>query len=444
LYQHWLERTIDAAQRSGDAPIVFINAWNEWAEGAHLEPCQRWGRGYLEATRRALESGSTRWAETIESTPDPAYVAVSRPKVSVCVPTYNGAKFLSETIQSVLAQTFDDFELLIVDDCSEDGTTDLAASFTDPRVRRVANPTRLGLVGNWNRCIDLARGEYICVFHQDDIMAPDNLQQKVAFLDAHPSAGFVHSSVDQIGPHGELISRWWYSEPTAGQQGLHAGNDYFRTLLTGLNIVSCPSVVVRKSCFAAVGGFAPELPFTADWEMWMRAALFFDAGYLVEALVHYRRHESQETLQFSGLKELEHAYLAKMLVLNRHRERISDHDNLRNRVLEFYGDAALALLRQYEGEGKRADACRCLAFAVQIYGEHVKSPRDYTDWFVRLATDLLNRDLPVQERSGSLGAALDDARNEAAALRASLSWKLTAPLRAVYSAILRLKGPEKS
>ncbi len=114
--------------------------------------------------------------------------------VSVCIPTYNGAAFLTEAIESVLSQSFRDFELLIVDDGSTDTTLDIARSFTDPRIAIYQNETQLGIPGNWNRCLSLARGEYICIFHQDDIMLPENLARKVEMLAADPTIAFVHSS----------------------------------------------------------------------------------------------------------------------------------------------------------------------------------------------------------------------------------------------------------
>ena len=97
---------------------------------------------------------------------------MSAVKVSVCIPTYNGAEFVAKAIESVLAQTFADFELLVVDDSSDDTTVDIVCSFTDPRMRICQNERRLGIPGNWNHCLSLARGEYICLFHQDDVMLP--------------------------------------------------------------------------------------------------------------------------------------------------------------------------------------------------------------------------------------------------------------------------------
>ena len=186
LYRRWLDGVIDTSPSTSGPPTVFVNAWNEWAEGAHLEPGRHSSRRYLEATREALNAARPR----VEVPPTPA--ANGQPvKVSVCIPSHNGADFLPQAIESVLAQTFTDFELVVVDDSSDDASVAIARSFDDPRLRLHANPARLGLVGNWNRCVELARGEYIYLFHQDDVMEPDNLARKSSFLDEHPSAGFV-------------------------------------------------------------------------------------------------------------------------------------------------------------------------------------------------------------------------------------------------------------
>src|SRR3982751_3050681 len=92
-----------------------------------------------------------------------------RPRVTVCVPMYNGERYLAECIESILAQTYTDFQLLLVDDCSTDATRSIAESYAaaDSRVRLIVNHTNLGLVGNWNRCIELATGEWIKFVFQD-------------------------------------------------------------------------------------------------------------------------------------------------------------------------------------------------------------------------------------------------------------------------------------
>jgi glycosyltransferase involved in cell wall biosynthesis len=363
-YETWLREVIKGFLPSRPQErLVFVNAWNEWGEGAHLEPCQRWGRAYLEATRRALDTSKTELSRTRRAAGSFPPHAASAARISVCIPTYNGAKYLAEAIASVLNQTLTDFELIIVDDCSTDGTEAVAKSFTDERIKHFKNPVRLGLVGNWNRCIELARGQYVCVFHQDDVMMPDNLDEKVQLLDKNPAVGMVYSNVHQVGAGGELISEYWYFKPEPEDEGVHKGLDYLRRLLTGVNIVCCPGVVVRREAFETLGGFDGQLPFTADWEMWMRIAAFYDVGYRVKALVSYRRHEANETWKFLGAKELEHAYRAKMLALEKFGDRIPDAEALRSRIAREYRDRALERATQCQREHDHEEAWRYLNVA---------------------------------------------------------------------------------
>lgn len=366
LYQRWLTRVIKRAPFAGEANFIFINAWNEWAEGAHLEPDQRWGRAYLEATRSALAS-AVPLAASAPQPPD--FSRASGPRVSVCVPTYNGARYLRETLDSILGQTWQDFELLVVDDDSGDDTEAIAKSYTDPRIRFVRNPTRLGLAGNWNRCVELARGEYVCLFHQDDVMEPDNLAAKVAVLNQNATAGLVYSNVSQIGPNGERISDHWYFRPDPADVGVHTGQAFFRRLLLGVNEICCPSVVIRRACFERLGGFDPRLPFTADWEMWLRIALFYDIAYLAEPLIRYRRHSANETLKFSGPRELDHYFQAKMLALEKHPDRVNNLAALRAQVATMYVDQAIEQAQRCAQQQDLALARQYLSRAVQFHGQ---------------------------------------------------------------------------
>lgn len=117
-----------------------------------------------------------------------------KPKISVLIPTYNYGRFLDETIQSVLSQTYTDFELVVVDNCSTDNTIEVVQPYlVDKRVRFYRNETNIGLVGNWNKCLELAQGEYIKFLCADDKFHPLLLQQFAAVMEQHPQVMLVTS-----------------------------------------------------------------------------------------------------------------------------------------------------------------------------------------------------------------------------------------------------------
>jgi len=175
-------------------------------------------------------------------------------------------------------------------------------------------------------------------------MAPDNLRAKLAFLDMHPSAGFVHSNIAQIGAAGEGLSGHGHAD-TPTDDRLEDGRRFFHRLMNA-NEISAPSVMVRRSVFERVGGFDDRLPDTADWEMWMRIALFHDAGYLAAPLIRSRRRDGQEyDARSSPAQKLEQAYLAKMLAMGKHPDRVPDLAGWHRRVPEWCRDEAIARAR---------------------------------------------------------------------------------------------------
>lgn len=220
------------------------------------------------------------------------------PKVSVCIPVFNPGPFLTEAIDSVLAQSFADFELLVVDDASTQPVEAVVSRYNDPRLRFEKNPHNLGLAGNWNRCLALAGGEYITIFHQDDLMRRDNLAAKVALLDSYPSVGLVHSNIETIDAAGTVTGGHWAVQPS--EAPVMPGRQCFEQLALRGNFISCPSVMVRSACYETLGRFDARLPFSCDMEMWMRIASRYDVGYLPAQLVASRVHPSQETQRFSG------------------------------------------------------------------------------------------------------------------------------------------------
>lgn len=304
-------------------------------------------------------------------------------KVSICLPVYNGAKFLAQAIRSTLDQSFSDFELLVVDDASRDGSDEIVSSFSDKRLTLHRNAERLGLVGNWNKCLGLAGGEYVYIFHQDDVMLPGNVQAKVQLLDANPSVGFVFSRTELIDDQGRSIKAT--SESPAITDGVHRGRQFFDSYFLQPNVICCPSVMVRKSCYENLGGFDSRLAYACDYEMWMRLCLFHDVAYIDDALLQYREHDGNESRSFHDhLSILKENFLSRMFLLDKFAQEIPRAEELRRQVERDYSAQALSLANHHYSHGRYSSASALLKFAARSYRPIVTDEQ-----FVRLSTKLL-------------------------------------------------------
>jgi glycosyltransferase involved in cell wall biosynthesis len=213
------------------------------------------------------------------------------PRVVVCTPTYNRATYLKRAIDSVLAQSFRDFVLLVVDDGSTDDTPEVLASVTDPRLRYVRNPTNLGMVGCWNRCLELAPdSEFMARLDDDDVYLPDLLATLVATLEADPEAAFAYSAVEFMDDDGAALE---IRHPLIGSRRLTPRAAFGRMVES--NRVPTPTVVMRRSALASVGPYDPAAGWCADWDMWLRLASRYAVVYVDQVLARYRITASSET-----------------------------------------------------------------------------------------------------------------------------------------------------
>ncbi len=260
-------------------------------------------------------------------------------RISLCIPTFNGESYVGAALSSVLAQVCEGLEVLVVDDASADNTPARLAEFNDPRLRIFHNPTRLGLVGNWNRCLELAGGDYVQIFHQDDMLLSGAVAGCVAVLDAHPQVGFVFGNIVTTDPQGQPIGGHWNPVlPTTDT--LFCGHDLLRLLLRHGNLIPCQTVMLRADCYRALGGFDPRLRYTPDLEMWLRLCLHYDAAYIAQPLAHLRRHAGQVSAAFLGqAREVEEVRRAYAFLFTEWAEDVPD--SAENRAL------ALAQLRAW-------------------------------------------------------------------------------------------------
>ena len=178
---------------------------------------------------------------------------MTTPRVSVLIPTYRYARYLAEAVDSILAQDFGDFELIISDDCSGDGSREIMEAYAarDSRVRIHIHPANIGMVQNWNWCLSQARGEFVkYVFGDDRLARTDALGKMVALLDANAGAVLAVTARDVIDEHSKTVG----CMDTLGAPGLHgAAETMFRCLADG-NIIGEPTVVMFRRT-AATRGF---------------------------------------------------------------------------------------------------------------------------------------------------------------------------------------------
>jgi glycosyltransferase involved in cell wall biosynthesis len=222
---------------------------------------------------------------------------MDRPTVTFVIPCYNLAQFLPECVESILAQGYRDFEVLIMDDCSPDNTAEVALSFRDSRVRHVRNPANLGHLANYNRGIALARGKYVWLISPDDrLRRPYVLERYVRVMEAHPEAGYA--CCPAVGLNGDNEGE--VENSLIHHDVLFRGRKFLRILLTRGNCVIAASGMVRRECYEKLGAFPSDLPYAGDWFLWCLFALHYDVAYFAEPMVNYRHHELSMTTYLTG------------------------------------------------------------------------------------------------------------------------------------------------
>jgi glycosyltransferase involved in cell wall biosynthesis len=208
------------------------------------------------------------------------------PKVSVVIPTYNCAHFLGEAIQSVLDQTFQDFEIIVIDDGSTDNTPEVASAFPV----RYLHQENQGVSATNNRGIELSRGEYILSLDSDDVLLKDALEKGVEVLDRHPEVGFSYGQAYMMDENGHIfrVRKSSFLEGSA----IVDSKEQVRELLF-FNRITTSTVMMRRHCLDEVGGFHEELTNFEDHHLFIRLAKRYPVAYIAEPLVKYRVHPSQ-------------------------------------------------------------------------------------------------------------------------------------------------------
>ena len=216
------------------------------------------------------------------------------PKVSVLIPAYKAAPFIGEAIESILKQSFTDFELIVADDDSPDATWEIITHYADkdPRIVAVRNERNLGIAGNRNKLISIARGEFVMWQDADDISMPERMARQVAYMDSHPSVGIVGGYLQ------------FFDEKGLGSIRHYAPDDVsLRANIFRYSPVAQPAAMLRKSAVLEAGEYDLRYPPADDLEMSFRIGRRYQFANLQEIVVQYRETASGAT--YTRLRRME-------------------------------------------------------------------------------------------------------------------------------------------
>ncbi len=200
------------------------------------------------------------------------------PSISVIIPVYNGEKTIHETIESVLNQTLSDFEVIVINDGSQDSTLEIVSSIQDPRLKVISYPNA-GLSVTRNRGISLASGDYIAFIDADDLWTPDKLESQFKALQANPQAAVAYSWTNHIDESSQF-SR-------TGSHMTVSGNVYAKLLLANF-LENGSNPLIRRQALTTVGGFDETLIAAEDWDMYLRLAAHYHFVAVPSPQVLYR------------------------------------------------------------------------------------------------------------------------------------------------------------
>jgi glycosyltransferase involved in cell wall biosynthesis len=295
------------------------------------------------------------------------------PKVSVCVPTRNRSAELRRTLQAILTQGVKDIELIVGDDASTDDTEEVVRSFKDDRIRYHRHQSNLGIYPNWNSLIAMARGEYICVYHDHDFYLPTIVERSLELLERHPGVVFVHTAVllvDRfrrplqllIHPLAEVVPGW-----------------EFQRLQVLRSYVTASVAMVRRVAYERAGPYNPRFGLGSDSDMWLRLSALGDVGYVrdVQALIMARSRDDP-TSRFEWNDELGRRRLQEEWLDRTYEPGSAEHARQLNKLQRCWD---MRMVREqikaalYESESVRKER-----YPLLLSGTHGRAPR----CFIRL------------------------------------------------------------
>jgi glycosyltransferase involved in cell wall biosynthesis len=275
-----------------------------------------------------------------------------KPLVSVVIPVFNQERYIVEAVDSVLKQTYDNVELVVVDDGSTDRTAEILKGYGD-RIRYMRQDNA-GAATALNRGIEAAKGELVGWLSSDDVYEPAKVERQVEHFDAHPNVGLTYTDFNVIDGAGRV-------QKTVRSPYYADHKEFIRQLILG-NFVNGSSVIARKEALVSTGLFDPVMTYHADANMWLRLLKHHEFGHVPEVLLNYRWHAGNASNDVVGMRRHRYVYFDKIWETLGPEDVVNGTDTLRS-------------FERFRGRALAANGLFDRAFA--HYRRHGAPPSDY-------------------------------------------------------------------
>jgi len=215
------------------------------------------------------------------------------PKVTVLMSVYNGEKYLKEAIDSILTQTFTDFEFLIINDASKDRSRDILQRYSDPRIKVITNEGNIGLTRSLNKGLRFSKGKYIARMDADDISMPERLKRQIEFMELHPDVGLLASQIVVIDINGKSLYTLKLPET----------NECIKWILLFENCIAHPAAFYRRDLAIRIGGYNELFKRSQDYDLWSRMSFETKIYQIPETLLKWRATSNYEQVNYINEQE---------------------------------------------------------------------------------------------------------------------------------------------
>lgn len=360
----------------------------------------------------------------------------TKPRVSVYLSSYNHEKFLRESIDSILTQTYKDFELYIKDDASTDSSWEIITSYSDPRIRAVRNAANQ--YWGFNSAYPELKGEYIAVHHSDDVWEPGKLEKQVDYLDAHPDRAAVFTHVKVIGEDSQPLASDDNLSMHPFDQPNRTRHEWLRYFFYSGNALCHPSMLIRRSCHEAIGLYRYGMMQLFDLDMWVRVCLHYDIHILQEPLMRFRIRAGNANVSSPRLDSvIRHNF--EIIEIIRNYFQIKNIEDL----LKVFPEAEVHINREYFNpqytlamlmlENTDFPGCQLLGLQTLFEIMNDENQTQQLKEFYHLDT------LQFKKLCTSKDVFAFETKNLIPAYAQSKSWKITKPLRDVGDLLRKIK-----